>query len=80
MQDQKLLGSSLSRIQGYPQDERSQREMERERRHMRPALIGPSLRGREREREREKRVTRRGCLQGLAESGNVLFFTVAFIP
>ena len=31
------------------------------------------------ERERE-RVTRRGCLQGLAESGNALFFTVAFIP
>ena len=49
----------------------------RERRHVRPALIGPSPRGRERERER---MTRRGCLQGLAESGNALFFTVAFIP
>ena len=54
MQDQKLLGSSLSRIQGYPLDELSRREMERERRHVRPALIGPSLRGRERERERER--------------------------
>ena len=32
----------------------------------------------ERKRERE-RMTRRGCLQGLAESGNALFFTVAFI-
>ena len=50
-----------------------------ERRHMRPALIGPSLRGREKERERE-RVTRWGVQQGLAESGNPLFFTVAFIP
>ena len=50
---------------------------ERKRRHVRPALIGPSPRGRERERER---MTRRGCLQGLAESGNALFFTVAFIP
>ena len=50
-------------------------ERERERRHMRPALIGPSLQGRERER-----MTRQGCLQGLAESGNVLFFTVSFIP
>ena len=36
-------------------------------------------RKRERERERE-RMTRRVCLQGLAESGNALFFTVAFIP
>ena len=32
---------------GYPQDERHRRE----RRHVRPALTGPSLRGRERERE-----------------------------
>ena len=30
-------------------------------------------------RERE-RMTRWGCLQGLAESGNLLFFTIAFIP
>ena len=43
---------------------------------MRPALIGPSLGGREREKERE-RMTRRGCLQGLEESGKSLFFTVA---
>ena len=33
---------------------------------------------RQRERKRE-RVTRRG-VQSLAESGNALFFTVAFIP
>ena len=45
---------------------------ERERRHVRQVLIGPSLRGRE-------RVTRRG-VQSLAESGNALFFTIAFIP
>ena len=32
-------------------------------------------------REREKeRMIRWGCLQGLADSGNALFFTVAFIP
>ena len=30
---------------------------ERERRHVRPALIGPSLRGRERKRERENDQT-----------------------
>ena len=49
-----------------------------ERRHVRPALIGPSLRGRQRKREREREtVTRRG---GAAGSGNALFFTVAFIP
>ena len=53
---------------------------ERERRQVRPALIGSSLRGRERKTEREKRMTRWGCLQGLAESGNALFFTVTFIP
>ena len=57
---------------------------ERERRQERPALIGPSLPGRERERERKRereRVTRRGVQQSLAESGNpFLFFTIAFIP
>ena len=39
-----------------------------ERRHVRPALIGPSLRGRQRKREREREtVTRRGGVQqGLA--------------
>ena len=55
----------------------------RERRHVRPALIGPSLRERERERERERgreKETRRGVQPSLAESGNALFFTVAFIP
>ena len=40
-------------------------------RHVRPALIGPSLRGKERE------WPDWGCA---AESGNALFFTVAFIP
>ena len=69
-------GPASAGSRGYPQDERRwrERERERERRHVRPALIGPSLRGRERER-----MTRRGCLQGLAESGKSLFFTVAFI-
>ena len=52
----------------------------RERRHVRPALIGPSLRGREKERERE-RVTRWGDAAGRVwQSGNALFFTIAFIP
>ena len=47
-------------------------ERERERRHVRPALIKSA-----REREREKvTVTQTGG----AESGNALFFTVAFIP
>ena len=63
-----------------PRDTDEWHRRERERRHLRPALIGPSLGvGEERERERE-RMTRRGCLQGLAESGNALFFTMAFIP
>ena len=59
-------GPALAGSRGYPQDERRRQE----RRHVRPALIGPSLRGRE----------RRECLQGLAEPGHALFFTVAFIP
>ena len=42
-------GPASAGSRGYPQDERRRRE----RRHVRPALIGPSLRGRERERERE---------------------------
>ena len=50
-----------------------------ERRRVRPALIGPSLQGRERKRERE-RVTRWGVQQGLSESGKSLSFTIAFIP
>ena len=37
--------------------------------------VGKRERGRERER-----MTRWGYLQGLAESGNALFFTIAFIP
>ena len=35
-------------------------------------------RQRQRDRDRE-RMTRRGCLQGLAECGSALLFTVAFI-
>ena len=47
-----------------------------ERKHVKPAFIGPSVRGREKERERESDWTR-----GAAESGNAFFFfTVAFIP
>ena len=49
-----------------------ERERERERRHMRPALIGPILRRREREREKPD-----GGMQ-LAESGNALFFYRSF--
>ena len=45
---------------------------DRERRHVRPALIGPNLQGREKVRERDQ--------TGDAESGNALFFTIAFIP
>ena len=56
---------------------------ERERRHVRPALIGPSLRGRERERERQRKndqMAVQRVWQSLAESANALFFTIAFIP
>ena len=35
---------------------------------------------RERGRKRERENDQTGCFQGLAESGNALFFTVAFIP
>ena len=66
-------GPALAGSRGYLQDEWRRRE-----RDVRPALIGPSLRGRERERESET-VTKQGVQQGLAESGNALFFTVAFI-
>ena len=48
----KCRGPPSAGYRGYPQDEWRRRE--RERRHMRPALIGPSLRGRERETERER--------------------------
>ena len=59
------------------------REREREREKTRETILdrAKSVRGRERERQREReRVTRRGMHQSLAESGNALFFTVAFIP
>ena len=35
---------------------------------------------RERKRKRERENDQKECLQGLAESSNALFFTVAFIP
>ena len=41
-------------------------------RHVRPALMGPSLRGREKERKS-------GQMGGAAEARKSLFFTVAFI-
>ena len=47
----------------------------RERRHVRPALIGPSLRERERERERE-----RDQMGGAAESGRVWQCFIFFLP
>ena len=67
-----MPGSSPSRIQGNPQDEQRRRE----RRHNRPALIGPSLLGGERERKKERDQTR-NVQQSLAVA---LFLTVAFIP
>ena len=54
-----LPGSSLSRIQGYPQDER-RGEKRREKTHETSLDRANSARERERERERE-RMTRRGC-------------------
>ena len=70
-------GPALAGSRGYPRDEGVG-----ERRHMRRALIGPSLRERERERERQtdRQTDQTGVQQGLAGSGNALFFTVAFIP
>ena len=65
----RVLGSSPSRIQGNPQDERRWRE-----RHVGLALIGPSLRGRERERKKERDQTR-NMQQSLEVA---LFFTIAF--
>ena len=71
-------GPALAGSRGYPQDERHRQE--REKTHETSLDRAKSARERERERERERRMTRRGCLQGLAESGHALFFTVAFIP
>ena len=51
-------------------------EREREREKTRETSLVRAKSARERETER---MTRRGCLQGLAESGNALFFTIAFI-
>ena len=48
-----------------------------ERRHVRLALMGPNLRGRETERERERERPDWDVQQSLAVA---LFFTVAFIP
>ena len=55
-------GPASAGSRGYPQDER--RWQERERRHVRPALIGPSLRVRKRERKSDQ-------TGGAAESGRV---------
>ena len=57
----------------------SAREREREKTRETSLDRAKSVRERERKREREG-VTRRGVQQGLAESGNTLFFTIAFIP
>ena len=46
---------------------------ERERRHVRPALIGPSLRGRERERERQRKNDQMG-VQRVWQSLPMLYF------
>ena len=46
---------------------------ERERRHVRPALMGPSLRGRERERERERERDQTG-VQRVWKSVAMLYF------
>ena len=77
-------GPASAGSRGYPQDERRRRASEREREREREKTSeisldrAKSVRDRERKGERE-RVTRRG-VQSLAESGNVLFFTVSFIP
>ena len=71
-----MLGSSLGRIWGLPSGgTASAREKTRE------TSLDRAKSAREKEREREReRMTRRGCLLDLAESGNALFFTIAFIP
>ena len=62
-------GPASAGSRGYPQDERRRREK----------TLETSLDRAKSVRERE-RVTRRGVQPSLAESGNALFFTIAFIP
>ena len=50
------------------------------RRHVRPALMGPSLRGGERERERERESERENDQIGGAAVWQCFIFIVAFIP
>ena len=72
MHSDSCRGPAPAGSRGYPQDEWRQRE--REKTHETRLDRAKSA------REREREVTRRGVQQGLAESGNTLFFTVAFIP
>ena len=55
-----------------------ERGRERERRHMRPALIGPSLRGRERERERERENDQMGVFAGSGRVWQCFIFYHSF--
>ena len=71
-------GPASAGSRGYPQDERSWREREKTRETSLDRTKSAREREREKERERE-RVTKQG-VQSLAESGNALFFTIAFIP
>ena len=68
-----MLGS-----RGYPQDERHQQEREK----TRETSLDRAKSARERERKRERESDQMGgcSWQSLAESGNALFFTIAFIP
>ena len=67
-------GPAPARSRGYPQDERRRREREK----TRETSLDRAKSAREGGRESD-RVTRRG-VQSLAQSGNALFFTIAFIP
>ena len=74
-----LLGSTPAGSKGYPKDERCRREKTCE------TSLDRAKSAREREKKRERarareRETRRGVQLSLAESGNALFFTIAFIP
>ena len=51
----------------------------RERRHVRLALIGPSLRGRERERERERENDQTGVFAGSGRVWQIFIFYCSFI-